>query len=426
MPPFPQSDDIAHSKVDSAAPMSSESSRRDDCAGVGPEDSEGLRGRDNSMPQSTEIVVKEVVSRKEMAAFIDLPYRLYKGNPDCVPKLRFDERNTLDRDKNPAFAYCEARYWLALNGKRVVGRIAAIINHAHNVKCNQNYMRFAWIDFEEDIRIARALIQQVEGWAKERGMEAVHGPLGFTDLDFEGMLVNGFDQLGTMATIYNYPYYPQYMEVLGYGKEADWLEFRIEIPQTIPPRIGRVAAVAKARLGLQVVKAKKSKDILPYAPDIFRLINDAYAHLHGAVPLNEKQIEYYTKQYFSFIRPDFVSIVLDRSGKLAAFAITMPSMSAALQKGGGRLFPAGFFHLLRAMKRNPVADLYLVAVRPDLQGKGVNALVISEIFQAYAKAGVRFAESNINLESNNRIMAFWDSFTAVNHKRRRCFIKELS
>ena len=380
---------------------------------------------DMNMPPSTEIRVKEVTTRKDMAAFIDLPYRLYKDNSCYVPKLRYDEQNTLARDKNPAFGYCEARYWLAMDGQRVVGRIAAIVNHAHNSKCNQNYMRFAWIDFEQDIRIAHALIQQVERWARERGMEAVHGPLGFTDLDYEGMLVSGFDKLGTMATIYNYPYYPEYMEALGYSKEADWLEFRIEIPQTVPPRIGRVATIAKERLGLQVVKAKKSKDILPYAADIFHLINDAYAHLHGVVPLNEKQIEYYTKQYFSFIRPDFVAIILDKYGKLAAFAITMPSMSTALQKGGGRLFPAGFLHLLRARKDNTVADLYLVAVRPDLQGKGVNALIISEIFHSYAKAGIRCAESNIHLESNTRIQAFWKHFNAVNHKRRRCFIKRL-
>jgi len=372
-----------------------------------------------------DLQIQEVTTRKEFNAFIDLPYRLYKGNPFFVPPLRFDEAATLRRDKNPAFDYCEARYWLARKNGKVAGRIAGIINHSYIRKWQNNYIRFGWLDFEYDETIASLLLQQVENWGRQRGMQAIHGPMGFTDLDHEGMLVDGFDQLGTLATTYNYSYYPLCLEHSGYSKEADWIEYRIKVPEAIPERITRTANTVTERLGLRVVRARRAKDILPYAAAIFRLINEAYAHLHGVVELTGRQVDYYTRQYFSFIKPEFVSLVTDKEDQLAAFAVTMPSLSLALQKARGRLLPLGFLHLLKALKKNSVGDMYLVAVRPDLQGKGVNAVLMREITRSYIRHGIKYAESNPELETNVQVQATWKYYEAHAHKRRRCFIKYL-
>jgi GNAT superfamily N-acetyltransferase len=371
------------------------------------------------------IEVKEVTDEKLMNAFLDLPYRLYKGNSCYVPPLRFDEKATLNKDKNPAFDYCESKYWLAFKDGRVAGRIAGILNKAYIEKWKNKYLRFGWIDFEEDVEIAKALIDKVEGWAKELGMTAVHGPLGFTDLDHEGMLVQGFDQLGTMAALYNYPYYPEFIEKLGYKKDVDWVEYKVKVQEVVPEKLAKMASVVQRRLGLTIVKAKKAKEILPYAHEIFDLINSAYSDLYGVVPLTEKQIQYYTKQYFGFMRTDFVSIVLDKEGKLAAFGITMPSLSKALQKCNGKLFPFGFIHILLAMRKNDLSDLLMVAVRKDLQGKGVNALLVHETAKSYLKNGIKYAETNHELEHNTKVQSIWDDFDSVQHKRRRCYIKQL-
>jgi GNAT superfamily N-acetyltransferase len=371
------------------------------------------------------IEIKEVTGKKDLNAFLDLPYRLYKGHPYYVPPLRFDEKATLRKDKNPAFDYCESRYWLAYKDGKVVGRIAGILNKAYIDKWKNKYLHFGWIDFEEEEEIAKALIAQVENWAREMDMTAVQGPLGFTDLDHEGMLVEGFDQLGTMATLYNYPYYPAFLEKLGYQKDIDWVEFRIKVPETVPEKLEKTASLIQKRLGLNIIAATKPKDILPYAKAIFDLINSEYADLHGVVPLTERQINYYIKQYFSFMRVDFVTIITDKEDKLAAFGITMPSLSVALQKSGGRLFPFGFIYILRAMKKNDSADFLMVAVRKDLQGKGVNALLIHETAKSYIKNGVKYVETNHELEDNRKIRSMWDDFDSRQHKRRRCFIRHL-
>ncbi len=373
-----------------------------------------------------DIQIKEVTSKKELAQFIDLPYRLYKNNPQFVPALRFDEANTLRKDKNPAFDYCEARYWLAIKNKVVVGRIAGIINHSFIEKWKNKYVRFGWFDFEDNPTIAAALLHEVENWAKEKGMSAVHGPLGFTDLDHEGMLVEGFDQLGTLATIYNYPYYPGSVEKAGYQKDVDWLEYKIKLPKEMIPRLDKIATIVQRRLDLTVVKAKKAKEILPYAKELFDLINSTYGDLYGVVPLTEKQIKNYTKQYFSFIRADFVSLIINKEGRLVAFGITMPSLSLALQKAKGSLFPFGVLHLLKAMKKNNLADLYLVSVEKSLQGKGVNAILINEVLKTYILNGIEYAESNPELETNTHVQAMWEFFEVQQHKRRRCFIKHLT
>ena len=373
-----------------------------------------------------QIVIEEVTDNKQLKAFIDFPYQLYKGHPHYVPPLRFDENGTLRKDKNPAFDYCEARYWLAYKGKRVVGRIAAILNKAYVEKWKNAYMRFGWIDFEEDEAILKALMLEVQSWAEEKGMKAIHGPMGFTDLDHEGMLVEGFDQLGTLATIYNYPYYPAMLENLGFEKDVDWVEYKIKLPETVPEKLEKMAAIVQKRYSLQFVKARKAKEILPYAKDIFALINAAYANLYGVVPLTDKQIKNYTKQYFSLIRTDFVPLVIDKNGKLVAFGITMPSLSLALQKAKGSLLPFGFVPILQSLKKNNLADLYLVAIDKAWQGKGVNAMLMNELCKSYLKNGIKYAESNPELELNKQVQSFWQYFDTVQHKRRRCYIKHLA
>lgn len=370
--------------------------------------------------------IEEVKDQKGLQTFIDIPYRLYKGHPCYVPPLRFDEKATLRKDKNPAFDYCEARYWIAYKHGRPVGRIAGIVNKAYIEKWQNKYVRFGWFDFEEDEKVAHSLIQQVENWAKELGMEAVHGPLGFTDLDHEGMLVEGFEHMGTLAGIYNYPYYPCLLEKAGYQKDADWVEYRVTMPDTPSEKLEKIASTVLKRYGLSVVPLRKTKDVLPYARAIFELINEAYEDLYGVVPLNQRQMDYYTKQYFSFIRPDFLSLVADKDNKLVALGLTMPSLSVALQKSRGSLFPLGFWHLLKALKKNDTADLLMVAVKREYQGKGVNAVLMNETLKSYLKSGVRYVETNYQLEDNQRVQTMWDHFDRVQHKRRRCFIKYLN
>jgi len=371
------------------------------------------------------ITINDVSTKKQFAAFIDLPYRLYKGHHYFVPPLRFDEVATLRKDRNPAFDYCEAKYWLAQKDGKVVGRIAAIINQAYIQKWKNPYVRFGWIDFEEDLEIAKLLLGTVEEWAREKGLTAVHGPLGFTDLDHEGMLVDGFDKLGTLATIYNYSYYPQVLEKLGYKKDIDWIEYKIKIPKVVPEKLTKISAIVQRRLGLRPLHLRSSKEVLPFTNEIFELINSTFSDLYGVVPLTQKQIDYYTKQYFSFIHPDFVSLILDGDDKLAAFGITMPSLSLALQKANGGLLPFGFIHILKALKKNNLGDLYLVAVRKDLQGKGVNAILMCELTKAYIKHGIEYAESNPELEDNAQVQSLWEYYEVQQHKRRRCFIKYL-
>ena len=287
-------------------------------------------------------------------------------------------------------------------------------------------MRFGWIEFEQDSNIAKALLTKVEEWAMEKGMSAVHGPLGFTNFDYAGLLIEGFDQLGTFATIYNYPYYASFIENAGYKKDVDWLEFKIKLPERMPEKLEKIARIVEKRLDLKVVKIRSKKDVIPYANELFTLMNASYAELYGMVPLNDRQIAYNTKKYLGFIRPDFVSLVLDKNGALAAFGISMPSMALALQKANGHLFPFGIFHILKAFRKNDLGDLALIAVRKDLQGKGVNALLMHDLTKSYIKNGIKYAESNPELETNTKVQSLWEYYDTVQHKRRRCFIKHLN
>jgi len=367
-----------------------------------------------------------VITKRDLKKFVLFPYKLYKNNPYWAPPLRMDEFHTLRKDRNPAFEHCDVGLWLAYQNGKVVGRIAGIINRLFIEKWKKRYARFGWFDFVDDSEVSNALLETVEQWAKEKGMEAIHGPLGFTDLDYEGMLVEGFEELSTMASGYNYPYYPGHMEKRGYQKDVDWVEYELSVPPTPNPQVERIAALVQKRYHLRLLEAKNKKELLPYAHELFELINLAYASLYGVVPLTEKQVNSYIKQYFGFIRPEFVPVVLDKDGRMVAFGITMPSLSKALQKCQGKLWPFGFIHLLRALRRNDRADLYLVAVRPDYQKKGVNAMLIHQMTLVYQKLGITKVESNRELETNRLVQGQWKYYERRQHKRRRCFIKHLT
>ncbi len=371
------------------------------------------------------ILIKEVKTIRALRKFIAFPSRLYAGNPYWVPPLWMDEMNTLRWDRNPAFEFCDVKYWLAFRDGRPVGRIAGIINHRFIEKWGDRYARFGWIDFIDDEEVSRKLLETVETWAAENGMAGVHGPLGFCDLDREGMLVEGFAELGTLATIYNHPYYPNHLEKLGYSKDADWVEYELKVPARIPESVQRVNEVLLKRGRLHFVPAKKARDFMPYAKDAFELVNEAYKDLYGVVPLTERQIKAFTKQYFGYINPDYAVGVLDERNNLAAFGVAIPSLSRALQRSRGRLLPFGFIHLLRALKKVDRLDLYLIAVRPDLQSKGVNALIMSGITRGAIKNSVIYAESNPELEANGKVQALWKHYEGRQHKRRRVYLKIL-
>ncbi len=372
------------------------------------------------------VEIREIKTVRDLKNFVKFPFKLYSGNKNWVPPLLMDELNTLRKDKNPAFEYCEARYWMAWKDGQPVGRIAGIINERYLERWNNRYIRFSWVDFIDDEEVSEALFDTVEAWAKERGMDGIHGPLGFCDLDKEGMLVEGFDELGMMITYYNYPYYPVHLERLGYGKDVDWVEYQLFRSETLPERLLKIADVAKKRLKLDIIACKKSRHLLKYAKDMFNLLNEAYKNLYGVVALTDKQMDAYTKQYFSFINPDYVRFALDAEGKMAGFALAMPSLAKALQKSGGRILPFGFIPLLKALKKSDALDLLLIAVRPDMQGKGVNAIMLSEIAKMCFDNNIKLAETGPELEKNTKVQELWKFFETRQHKRRRCFFKSLA
>lgn len=373
------------------------------------------------------VIIREVTQKKELKEFVKFNIELYKDSPYHVPGLIEEEMITLDKKKNPAFEFCDAVYFLAYKDDRVVGRIAGMVNRKSNEVWGQDYARFGFVDFIDDQEVVDALFDAVEKWAKKKGLGHLHGPLGFTDLDHEGMLVDGFDQLGTMATIYNYPYYPTHMERMGYEKDNDWHEFKIYIPDAVPDKHLRVGEIVKKKYGLKTVKFKRRKDIWPYAHKIFEALNSAFGPLYGFAPLTEKQINYYVNQYIPMIRLDMVAVIVhEETDEVVGFGISLPNLSHALKKAKGHLFPFGFIPLLKALKTKPkVIDLYLMGVLPEYQNKGVNALIFNDLIPVYQKLGVEYAESNPELESNNAVQAQWDYFKREHHKTRRAFIKKL-
>ena len=376
------------------------------------------------------ITIKKVTTKRDLKRFIRFNYELYKGNAYSVPDLYDDMLNTFNRKKNAAFEFCEADYFLAYKDGKLAGRVAAIINHRANQAWGKKDVRFGWIDFTDDAEVSDALIRTVEQWGKERGMTDIVGPLGFTDMDAEGMLIEGFDQLGTMATIYNYPYYPQHMERMGFVKDADWVEFKIYIPDGIPDKHKRIADIIQRKYNLQIKKYTSAKKIAAeYGQAIFRLINEAYSQLYGYSALSQRQIDQYVKMYLPILDLRMVTLITDQNGELVAVGISMPSLSEALQKAHGRLLPFGWYHLLKALffkRRAKMLDLLLVAVKPEYQNKGVNALLFTDLIPVYQQLGFEYAESNPEMELNGKVQAQWEYFRTEQHKRRRAFRKPIA
>jgi GNAT superfamily N-acetyltransferase len=371
------------------------------------------------------VEIREISSPADLRRFIRFPHQVHKGDPAWVPALDFDEMNNLRKDKNPAFDHCQAKYLLAYKDGKIAGRVAAIYNKLHIKTWDQRYLRFGWIDFIDDEEVINALMGAVEAWAKELDLTAVHGPLGFTDLDREGMLVEGFRELATLATRHDPPYYHQHLERLGYGKDVDWLEHEVSIPDELPDKIRRVADISQRRYKLTVLEPKNKQELLKYAPELFEVINETYSHLYGVVHLTEKQREAYVKQYFGFVIPDLVPVVLNEKGRMVAFTIAMPSLSRAIQKAKGQLFPFGFAHLLGALRNFDRIDTYLGAVIPELQGRGVNAIMMVALFKAAQKYGIKTVHANPQLETNRKVWSQWEYFSTRQHKRRRVYIKHI-
>ena len=375
------------------------------------------------------VTIKKVTTKKELKKFIRFNYELYKNNPYSVPDLYDDMLNTFNKKKNAAFEFCEADYFLAYKDGKAVGRIAAIINRRANEKWDRRDVRFGWIDFVDDEEVSSALLRTVEQWGKERGMTHIVGPLGFTDFDAEGMLVDGFDQLGTMATTYNYPYYSVHMERLGYAKEVDWVEYKIFIPDAIPEKHKRISALIQKKYNLRIKKYTSGKKIArDYGQEIFQLMNEAYSPLFGYSPLTQRQIEQYVKMYLPILDLRMVTLIVDADDRLVAVGISMPSLSEALQKAHGRLLPFGWYYLLKVLffkRRAKILDLLLVAVKPEYQNKGVNALLFDDLIPVYQQLGFEYAESNPELELNGKVQAQWDYFETQQHKRRRAFKKQI-
>ena len=381
----------------------------------------------------SQITIKRVESKRDLKRFIELHYDLYAGNPYDVPNLFSDEMKTLSKDKNAAFEFCEAEYFLAYNAEhQLVGRVAAIINHRANKRWGRLCVRFGWIDFIDDINVSRALLQAVEDYGRSKGMNEMIGPLGFTDLDPEGMLTWGFDQLGTMPTIYNYSYYPEHMEQLGdFDKDNDYVEFKLMVPDTVPEKYTKISRMIETRYNLHVRKFTK-KDIFEggYGRKIFELINTCFKDLYGYSELSDRQISQYIDMYLPMADLSLITGVEDWNAekKLVAVGISIPSLSVALQKcRRGRLFPMGWWHILRALKQHKTkgVDLLLLGVLPEYRMKGANALMFSDLIPRYQAYGFEWGESQVEMETNENVQSQWQYLETILHKRRRCYKKWL-
>lgn len=377
------------------------------------------------------IEIKKVESKKDLKTFIDFHYDLYEGNEYDVPNLFSDEMNTLSKDKNAAFEFCEAEYYLAYKDGKLAGRVAAIINHKANNKWGKKSVRFGWIDFIDDREVSKALLDAVEKYGKEKGMEDMVGPLGFTDMDPEGMLTWGFNQLGTMPTIYNYPYYPEHIEALeGFEVDNKYVEFKIMVPDEVPEKYAKIAMMIEKRYNLHVRKLTK-KDIFQggMGQKIFDLINDTYKDLYGYSELSQKQIDQLIKSYLGFLDFNLITCIedwTDGEHKLIGVGITMPSLAHALRKcRRGRLLPFGWFHVLRAIKmhKTNIVDLLLIGILPEYRAKGANALLFADLIPWYQKYGIEWGETQVELETNAGVQGQWGALTPVMHKRRKCYKK---
>lgn len=375
------------------------------------------------------LTINKVTSKSDLKKFIKFPFELYKGVPQYVPPIISFEESTFSKEKNPAFEHCDAELWLVFRDGKIVGRIAGIV---HNTElAEKSLARFGWIDFIDDSIVFDALIKVVSDWALSKGATKIHGPMGFTDFDFEGTLIDGYEHLATQATIYNYPYYVNHFERVGFEKACDWIEIRSAkpIPQEIPKRLERKAEIISNRFKIKAKEFTKSKEYRKYGQDIFKALNDAYKDLYGFYPLTEKQITYYMDLYFSLLRQDLMTIVVDENDKVIGFALTIPSFSKAFQKAKGHLFPFGFLHVLKAFKWERSLDLLLIFAKPEYQKLGVSAIMFHELFKTCIENNIEHLATGPMLENNFNVRNLWTEFLEPDNYleiRRRCFIKEIT
>ena len=375
------------------------------------------------------IEIREVTTKADAHRFADYGNQLYKDVPQYIPGFYADNLDDWDPNKNPAFTYCEAKRFLACRDGKIVGRIGAILSHRANETWNVKRMRFSQVDFIDDPDVSAALFGAVEDWARSKGCNQVHGPLGFCDLDREGMLVEGFDRRSMFITYYNHPYYNDHLAALGYAKDTDWVENLIILPTAeseTAQKLSRLSEWVQKKKKLHKVDIKSPKDITPkQINQVFGLLNAAYAPLYGVVELKQNQIDKYAETFVPMINPNLFCMVMTEEDELVAFGMCLPSLADAMKKCRGRLFPLGWMHILRALKHNDTLDMMLIAVKPELQGSGINAIVMDHIVQGAIRMGIRYAESGPTLETNEKVQSQWKFFEHEQHKRRRCYIKTL-
>ncbi|MDR7750410.1 GNAT family N-acetyltransferase [Riemerella anatipestifer] len=367
------------------------------------------------------IVVKKVTNDKELQDFIKFPNKLYKENSNYVPPLNNDEKNIWNAKENPALSYSDAEQYLAYRNGEVVGRIALMVNYKEEKELGIKKLRFGWLDFIDDIEVSKVLMDKAVEVAKSKNLPKIEGPMGFTNLDKAGMLIKGFDKLATMIGIYNFEYYPTHLEKLGLKKEKEWVEFEIDFPEQLPEKVTKFSGLIKEKYKLKVLRFNHKKEILPLVEPMFKLLDETYKNLSTYTPISDEQIKTYKEKYFGFIDKDYIICIADEHDDLIAFAITMPSYSRALQKAKGKLFPFGGWHFLQASKKNDRANFYLIGIRPDYQRRGVTSIIFEEIYKVFKQKGVRFLETNPELEENKNIQLLWQDYNPVNHKRRRTY-----
>ena len=371
-------------------------------------------------------IIKEVVTKKDLKKWIEFPNKLYRDIEYYVPFLASDEEETFSIDKNPAYAFCETKLYLAYQGNEIVGRIAGLINYAYNQKWNKNAIRFTRFDFIDDFEVSQMLFDKVVCWGKEKGFTEIMGPIGFTDMDHEGMLVEGFEEMNLSITFYNYPYYIKHMERLGMQKDIDWIEYRINVPETLDPRFEKISKHLIAKNGYEVVTYNNRKVLYQDAFEAFKIIDIAFSKLYGTVPLTPEVIKHAIDGYIPVVNLDYICSIKDKDGKIIGFGVLVPSIAKALKKSDGKMFPLGIFRMLKALNgKNDTLEMFFVAVRPDFQSLGLPAILIHELAKKIIGNGVKYCETGPMLETNTAVHSMWRHFKKRQHRRRRCYIKNI-
>ncbi|MEH6763228.1 GNAT family N-acetyltransferase [Aequorivita antarctica] len=371
------------------------------------------------------ITIKQLTSKSDLKKFVTFPFKLYKESKYWVPSLIKDEMETLDSKKNPVFKNAEAWYYLAYKNDEIVGRIAVILNHLEVNEQGKKKIRFGWLDMVDDIEVTKALLEKAYEKGREHNLEYAEGPVGFSNMEKAGILTMGFEEMNTMITWYHYPYYAEHLERLGYEKQATWVEYRLKIPEAIFEKVAKFSKIIRERYKLSVIRFKDKKEILPYVDEMFGLLNKTYNTLQTFVPIQQYQIDYYKKKYFSFIHPDYICCIKDETGKLIAFSIVMPSFSIALKKANGKLFPIGWNYVLQAQKKNDTAAFYLIGIDPEYQGKGVTAIIFEEMQYLFNSKGIHTVETNPELKENTAVQLLWKDYNPMQHKERSTFRKDI-